>query len=530
MDNDEEEINDLIQYKRLVYKLEDELKKKSSENSLILKLNEDLKVLYQNVQNECEELNKKLLFQYSEIKKLNKTHQEEIKKINSNHNKQIQIYEEKMQKLSEFNPLNQKIKIEKEVEMRYEEKIKTKVAEIEILNNKINRLSKDNNELQLEIDNLKIKNKKQLKIEKEKEKEENNNILNIINNQNQNEEKNDEENNNKILKELQDIIRNKDDKISELFNELNKIKNEKKDYEINISKKYFFNINELKDEQNKRAFLETKLNEKEKEIKNIYVKLTNLQKIVNEREDEIIILKEEKNKLIQDYENLKNDDTEFEETQKQIEELRNLVQKYESNMQIYKLENEHLKKQNEQKNNKINQIQKEIEEEKSKHINNTNINESNQIKTNNENIKENDINQIKKENDDKNKIIKYDIDSNIFKIEYENMKDKYDLLLADKKIIEQKYKKKEEENEFLNKCVNEMIKKKKERKINLKELKYKYKNLLTKKEHYKELCKIANTNVENIIKLLTPQQLEQIKQSDKKYLIDTDSFSFSEFY
>ena len=36
--------------------------------------------------------------------------------------------------------------------------------------------------------------------------------------------------------------------------------------------------------------------------------------------------------------------------------------------------------------------------------------------------------------------------------------------------------------------------------------------------------------MENIISLLTPQQKQQIEQSENKYLIDTDSFSFTEIY
>ena len=58
--NMQEHINDLIEYNRLVIKLEDELKKKSSENAIILKQNLDLKSLCQDLQIECDELNKKL--------------------------------------------------------------------------------------------------------------------------------------------------------------------------------------------------------------------------------------------------------------------------------------------------------------------------------------------------------------------------------------------------------------------------------------------------------------------------------------
>jgi hypothetical protein len=95
---------------------------------------------------------------------------------------------------------------------------------------------------------------------------------------------------------------------------------------------------------------------------------------------------------------------------------------------------------------------------------------------------------------------------------------------------EKKIKKREEKIEYLDKYLKNMIKKQKEKEINYKELKYKYKNLLDKKEKYKKMCKIVNKNVENIMSFLNQEQRKQIEESDKKYLLDPDSFSFTEFY
>ena len=514
-ESQEEEINDLIQYKRLVYKLEDELNKKNSENLLLVKLNENLKSLCNSMQNECQELNSKLLNQYSEMKKLNRDHQEEIKNININFEKQKQIYEDKIKQISNNNTPFKKLKMEKEMEMRYEEKIKTKDAQIEILNNKITRLEKDKNDLESEIEDLKMNKVGMLKMEKN----ENNNLINNINEDNIEVDKN-----NKILKEFQDIINNKEEKISELIKEINIIKNEQNDYERNISKKYFFNKNELLDEQNKNKLLEAELNKKEKELNNIKEKLTNLQNLVDEKNEHINTLFEEKNKLINECEKLKEqEDINNDYFQKQLDSLKQLIKKNESEYQLNYLTNEKLRKKYEEKNNnKINQLQKELEEEKSK----LNIMESNQIKSNNFN----DINIKSEEEEEKNQIIKYDKNTNIYKMEYENIKEKYKLLSAENKIYEQKMKKKEEEKEYIQNCLKEMIVKEKERKIYYKELKYKYRNLIKKKENYKDLCKIARKNMENLISLLTPQQKEQIEQSENKYLIDTSSFSFTELY
>lgn len=524
-DIDDEEIDNLIQYKRLVFKLEDELNKKNSENSLLIKLNEDLKALCNNIQNECEEQNKKILSQYSEIKLINKKHEEQIKNINLNFEKQKQIYEDKIKKLSSYNPLSQKEKIEKEIEMRYDEKIKIKDNQIEILNNQIQRIQNENNSLKLEMDDIKLNTKKIKLINDEK-----NNVINKMNLNmpiNEDEEKNN--NNYNIIKELQEIINNKEDKISQLRNELNKMQNEKNDYEKVISKKYFFNINELKDLQNQNALLEDELNKKENELNKIYEKLINLQKLGDEQCEIISTLKEEKNNLIIEIENRNKNGDDTEEIQQQLDDLRNLVQKYESDMELNYITNEKIKKQIEEKSiSKINQLQKELEEEKNK--NKSQI-EKNNNTTQIENNNDDNMDNMSQKPERESKIIKFDSDDgNVFKMEYENIKEKYNILVEEQRLLKQKIKKKEEENEYLNKYIKEMIAKKKEKKMNYKELKYKYRNLLNKKEHYKDLCKIAKKNVENIINLLTPQQKQQIEQSENKYLIDTDSFSFTEIY
>ena len=74
--NIEEGINDLIEYKRLILKLEDELNKKSTEISMLKKHYSDLKSLFDDIQVECDELNKKFLSKNSEIKKLEKKYEE----------------------------------------------------------------------------------------------------------------------------------------------------------------------------------------------------------------------------------------------------------------------------------------------------------------------------------------------------------------------------------------------------------------------------------------------------------------------
>ena len=162
----QEQINDLIEYKRLVIKLEDELAKKNSEITILSKHNSDLKSLCQDLQTECDDLNKKLISKNSELKKLEKKQQEDLDNIHQNFERQKEIYEAKILKLSSINPMNKEISIKREVQIRYEEKLKEKNSEIEILKNQIKSLNDDNFELKLEINNI-IKNQQQLNNMKE---------------------------------------------------------------------------------------------------------------------------------------------------------------------------------------------------------------------------------------------------------------------------------------------------------------------------------------------------------------------------
>ena len=159
-------------------------------------------------------------------------------------------------------------------------------------------------------------------------------------------------------------------------------------------------------------------------------------------------------------------------------------------------------------------FKKKLEESKEKL---SNFAESNNLKSN-----INYINYIENNNFENNNNI------NIYKIEYEKIHQKYNLLLIEQKMKVTDLKQKEEENETLNENLREVIKKEKQRKEKYYQLKEKYKILLEKKERYKDISKIAKRKIENIVNLLTPEQKKNIEKEGNKYLIDLDSFSFTE--
>ena len=499
-----DQINDLIEYKRLVMKLEEEINKKNLENSTLLKHNSDLKSLCQELQNECDELNKKLISKNSDINKLNKKYKEEIEILSLNFEKQKEVYEEKILKLSSINPMNREISFKREVEIKYEQKLKEKDSEIEILKKQIQNLKDENHELGMDIERIKnVQNK--LKNLRE-ENDLNEDLVRLEDNEK------DENNNNtkEKLKQMQLIIKDKEEKIEKLYQEVYKLKNEKNIYERNLSKKYFLDLSKLKELEDKNNLLKREIAFKDNEIKGIENKLIEFKEIVEKITKEKDDILNDNNNLLLRLKELEEDNMNNDEIQRDLDSLRELVQKYESDQNYNNLINEKIKKQNEEKNNKkLNELQKKIEEQ-------SNIIESNNFKSNN-----NYINIIEYKNNDTN--------SNIFKIEYEKIHQKYNLLLIEEKRRSNDLRLKEEENDQLNKYLKESIKKENKRKEKYYQLKEKYKILLDKKEHYKELCKISQKNMNNLINLLNPEQKKAIENSENKYLIDLDSFSFTEY-
>ena len=501
----EEEINEFIELKRLVKKLEEELSIKNSENIILAKENNDIKILSEELQNECNELNKKLSNKNSEIKKLEKKYKEEKDNIINNFEKQKEIYESKLLKLSSINPMNNEISLEREIQIRYDEKLKQKNIEIEILKNQIKKLENDKNELRIEIENEK---RRQIQINKLNEEKD---MLNDIVNKEDDEKKDNDIEYYTSLKKLQSIIKDKDENIDKLYQELNQIKIDRKKYELDLSKKYFLDLNKFKDIEANNNKLKQELISKNDELKEIENKLLELQEFFEESKKEKDMMAEEKETLLLKINNLENELMNNIEIQKDLDILRELIQKYESEQIL----NQKIKKQTDEKNkNKINELQKKLEESKEKL---SNFAESNNLKSN-----INYINYIENNNFENNNNI------NIYKIEYEKIHQKYNLLLIEQKMKVTDLKQKEEENEMLNENLREVIKKEKQRKEKYYQLKEKYKILLEKKERYKDISKIAKRKIENIVNLLTPEQKKNIEKEGNKYLIDLDSFSFTE--
>lgn len=74
-------LEDNIELRRAITKLEDLLSKKHAENENLLKLYEDFKLLNDKTKKECKELHEKYINLYEDKKKVEKQHETETQKL-----------------------------------------------------------------------------------------------------------------------------------------------------------------------------------------------------------------------------------------------------------------------------------------------------------------------------------------------------------------------------------------------------------------------------------------------------------------
>ena len=71
-------LDEVLEMKKLISKLEDELEKSEYEKSSLMKIYQDLKVVYDKTRKECGDLNTKLINSYNEKNNLEKKYENEI--------------------------------------------------------------------------------------------------------------------------------------------------------------------------------------------------------------------------------------------------------------------------------------------------------------------------------------------------------------------------------------------------------------------------------------------------------------------
>ena len=462
------QINDLIEYKKLVVKLEEALKLKEDENQKILKINSELKELNNEMRIVMNNQNQKIIQQYSEIKNISKNYENQINTLNISHENEKQKYDEKIFELSAYNPHNHEIKIKKDIEEKYKLIIKNKDLEISNLSEELNEL-KDNLTLkEKELNILKINFNEQLYTERDTHSYQMKDLLTKISNQN-NLEKADEEK--EILKEFKLSIKQNEEKIEILQKELENERKEKAQNEIKYNKELFDLDTKLKEEIDKNQILNDDINN----FKEIFEKI----KIsISDNEFEMNKIDEENKKLMENKESLIIDIKEKENLiQEKIKELNNITKNYKKILnenKIQKEENKNLQK-------KITDLEEKLNKEQKFENENTLLNSA-------ENVK-------------------------LYKEAYDETREKYRKLIQEQKKMQSEIESKNEEIKNLNNYLEKIKKTSVKENYGNEYFVSKYREVNTKKNYYKQQCKNANIYINKIFNILTNEQKQNLENS-----------------
>ena len=464
------QINDLIEYKKLIVKLEEALKLKEEENQRKLKINLDLKELIEEMKKELNSQNQRIIQQQSEIKNISKKYENEINQLNATYENEKQKYDEKIFELSAYNPQKQEAKIKNDIETKYKIIIKNKDLEISNLTEEVNELKEEISLKDKELSILKINLNEQLYTEREIHSYQMKDLIMKISNQKQFEKADEEK---EILKEFKLSTKQNEEKSELLHKELDQLRTEKAQNEIKYNKELFELDTKLKEQIDNNQILINDIDSYKENIEKIKLFLFN-------KDDEINKLIEENRKINQDKENLmliiQEKENLIEEQIIGLNELKKNYKLINNDIKIKKEENKNLAK-------KISELEEKMNKEQ---------------KPDNDNIILNSLNATKE-------------NENLFKEAYEEIREKYRRLMKEQTKNISEIENKNEEIKTLKSKIKRLKKDKNDNYFGNEDIIRKYTEINQKKNYYKQQCKNANKYILKISEILTNEQKQNLK-------------------
>ena len=464
------QINDLIEYKKLIVKLEEALKLKEEENQRKSKINLDLKELIEEMKKELNSQNQRIIQQQSEIKNISKKYENEINQLNATYENEKQKYDEKIFELSAYNPQKQEAKIKNDIETKYKIIIKNKDLEISNLTEEVNELKEELSLKDKELNILKINLNEQLYTERETHSYQMKDLIMKISNQKQLEKADEEK---EILKEFKLSTKQNEEKSELLHKELDQLRTEKAQNEIKYNKELFELDTKLKEQIDNNQILINDIDSYKENIEKIKMFLFN-------KDDEINKLIEENRKINQDKENLmliiQEKENLIEEQIIGLNELKKNYKLINNDIKIKKEENKNLAK-------KISELEEKMNKEQ---------------KPDNDNIILNSLNATKE-------------NENLFKEAYEEIREKYRRLMKEQTKNISEIENKNEEIKTLKSKIKRLKKDKNDNYFGNEDIIRKYTEINQKKNYYKQQCKNANKYILKISEILTNEQKENLK-------------------
>ena len=357
--NNIQEFENNYELRKALNKLENELQKKDYELNLITNLYQDLKLLNEKARKECDDLNIKLNTVRVDMRNMEKNYQSEIETMKLNHLKETEIYNNKILKLSEYNPANLQKNIEYKIENKFKQNMSLKDKEIEDLTNKLSQSEQKYELLLAEYEEYKIQTQNQFDAQKHFHQSEINNLLEKIRlSEDMNSNRNNNGENTENFIQTKKELENTKIQINELNNEIDKLRHDK---EVLIIEKNENKINLIKERDNRNfnnKNLELNLNKANNTIENLNRQIDMLNIALKERDFKINDLIKQKQNLS---EKIANIDMENQETKNMIQNVKNMLKNNEEEyhkkiIEEQKLKNESLVKRNQERENMQKQI------------------------------------------------------------------------------------------------------------------------------------------------------------------------------
>ena len=519
---------EILEYKKAISKLETQLQQKEIELSSRIKIYDDLKQLCTSLRKQVNEENAKIISLRNELQNKEKNYENQLASMKTDFDKKEELYQEKITKLSAYNPEGQRNKIKNEIEVKYQQILVQKDHELEEQQNSINDLKRKYELLLAEYETFKNDALREINTQREVHKNEMGNLLNKIQIQNDKTGLNFDKD---LFREMKNELDQSRHQINELTSEVEKLRREKESLTI---EKNEIKLNIMKDSDkekfnNKMLYTE---NERNKSlIENMKLELQSNKNSMNRKDSQIKDLMNEKLNLIKQ---LHDNEAEFQDLKTEVITLRNLIEARDREMKNNIEYNERERKENlfREKADKEN-YQKQIED-LSTQLKDVKINYKNfyEQSTNELHSAQRDYHAINEEKKMLNKRIneimqeletlRGDYENKVravsnYQKEYENIESKYRDICRKDIELNNSLKEKNKQIEKLN---NMVVSLQKDGFIgngssnDYRDLMKKYKELIKKKKFYKDQCKIANSNIEKIIQRLNPEQKKDLELNE----------------
>ena len=517
---------EIREYKTVISRLETQLQQKEIELSSIRNLYDDLKKFNENLRKQVNEDNAKIIALRNELQNKEKNYENQLASMKSDFDKKEEIYQEKITKISAYNPDGQRNKIKNEIAIEFNQILMQKDNEIEQQQNVIKELNSKYELLLAEYETFKNDALREINTQREVHKTEMNNLLNKIQIQSDKTGSNIDKD---IFREMKNELDQSRHQISELTSEVEKLRREKESLTIERND---IKLNTMKDNDKEKFNNKVLFSENERNkilIENMKNEIQNYKSSINRRDIEIKDLMNDKLNLVKQ---LQENEAEFQDLKSEVITLRNLIEVREKEMMNDIVYNEREKKESlfREKADKEN-YQKQIED-LSTQLKDVKINYKNYYEqaTNELHSAQREFHAVNEEKKMLNKrinellqeldILRSDYENKVrtvtnYQKEYENIESKYRDICRKNIELNDNLKEKNKQIESLNQMVNSFQKNgfvgsSGVNNNSYRDLMKKYSEAINKKKYYKEQCKIANSNIENIIKKLQPQQKEDL--------------------